>query len=222
VTRMNLQTVLGSLVGTSLYLLLAVWGWGDLQGFFSHPARIGLVIVTIALAVAACFSGSSGFSSGRREMTSNRWVIPALVILSLAIGWLAPHAERHDWWVIDGDAARYTGLELYLLGGIVRLIPVFELKNRFSAFVAIQEGHQLKTDGMYRFVRHPSYAGLLIGTVGWCLVFRSGIGFLIALGMFVPLIARIRAEEKFLHEEFGEEYSAYCRRTRWRLLPFVY
>jgi hypothetical protein len=67
---MNRQTVLGSLVGTSLYLLLAVWGWGDLQGFFSHPARVGLVIVTIAL--AACFSGSSGFSSGRREMTAKR------------------------------------------------------------------------------------------------------------------------------------------------------
>jgi protein-S-isoprenylcysteine O-methyltransferase Ste14 len=222
VERMNLQTVLASLITTSLYVLLAIWGWGDLRGFFSHPARSGLVIVTIALAVTACFSESSGFSSGRREMTSNRWVIFALIILAVAIGWLAPHADRRNWYAIDGDAVRYTGLALYLLGGAVRLIPVFELKNRFSAFVAVQEGHQLKTDGMYRLVRHPSYVGLLIATTGWCLVFRSSIGLLLTLGMLVPIIGRIRAEERFLHEEFGEEYAAYCTQTRWRLLPFVY
>jgi protein-S-isoprenylcysteine O-methyltransferase Ste14 len=222
VERMNLQTVLISLVITSLYLLLAIWGWGDLRGFFSHPARTGLAFVTIALAVAACFSQSSGFSSGRREMTSNRWVVFALIILALAIGWLAPHADRRNWWTIDGDAARYTGLALYFLGGVVRLIPVFELKNRFSAFVAVQEGHKLKTDGMYRVVRHPSYAGLLITTIGWCLVFRSSIGLLLTLGILVTIVGRIRAEERFLHEEFGEEYNAYRRQTRWRLLPFVY
>ena len=149
-------------------------------------------------------------------MTSNRWVIVALIVLSLAIAWLAPHADRRNWWTIDGDAARYTGLALYLLGGVVRLIPVFELKNRFSAFVAVQEGHQLKTDGMYRFVRHPSYAGLLISTVGLCLVFRSSIGLLLTLAMLVPIIARIRAEEAFLHEEFGSSSTVH----REKLLCF--
>jgi protein-S-isoprenylcysteine O-methyltransferase Ste14 len=222
VRKMKLQTVLTSLIGTSLYLLLAIWGWGDIGGFFVNPARVGLVIVTVALAAAACFSESSGFGSGRKELKSNRWVIAPLIVLSLAIGWLAPHADHHNWWTIDGDVVRYVGLALYLIGGVVRLIPVFELKNRFSAFVAVQEGHKLKTDGMYRLMRHPSYAGLLITTVGWCLVFRSSIGLLLTLAMLVPLIARIQAEERFLHEEFGEEHAAYCRQTRWRLLPFVY
>jgi protein-S-isoprenylcysteine O-methyltransferase Ste14 len=219
---MSLQTILVSLGSTLLYLLLAIWGWGDLQGFFSHPARICFVIVTAALAVAACFTESSGFGAGRREMTSNRWVIVVLIVLSLAISWLAPHGDRRNLWAIDGDAVRYAGLALYLLGGVIRLIPVFELKNRFSALVAVQEGHQLKTDGMYGVVRHPSYAGLLIATVGLCLVFRSGIGLLLTLGMLITLIERIRAEERFLHEEFGEEYAAFCGQTRWRLLPFVY
>ena len=218
---MNLQAVM-SLGVTLLYLLLALWGWGGLQGFFSSPARTGVVIVTIALAVASCFSKSSGFGSGRREMTSNRWVVYALIILGLAIGWLAPHSDRHNWWIVDGNIARYVGLAMYLVGGIVRLIPVFELKNRFSALIAVQEGHQLKTDGMYRLVRHPSYAGLIVSTAGWCLVFRSGIGLLLTLAILISIIARIRAEERFLREEFGEEHAAYCRQTPWRLLPFVY
>ena len=219
---MTLQTLITSLGTTCLYLLLAIWGWGNFQGFFSHPAWIGFVTVTIGLAVAACFTKSSGFSSGRREMTSNRWVVAVFIVLLLAIAWLPPHTDRLNWWTIDGNAVRYTGLTLYLLGGVIRLIPVFELKNRFSAWVAVQEGHQLKTDGMYRFVRHPSYAGLLISTVGFCLVFRSGIGLLLTLAMLVPLIARIHAEERFLHEVFGAEYAAYCKQTRWRLLPLVY
>jgi len=40
--------------------------------------------------------------------------------------------------------------------------------------------------------------------------------------MFVPIIARIRAEEDFLVREFGEQYRAYQERTRWRLFPFIY
>ncbi len=219
---MNLQTLLIAIGLSLLYLLLAICGWGDLQGFFSHPARIGLVIVTIALAVVACFSKSSGLSSGRREITSNRWVVFALIILGLAVSWLAPHAERRQWWIIDGDTVRYAGLAIYLLGGVIRLTPVFELKNRFSGLVAIQEGHQLKTDGIYRWVRHPSYVGLLIGSAGWSLVFCSGLGLLLTLTTLVPIVAHIRAEEELLQEEFGQEYTAYCSQTRWRLLPFVY
>jgi protein-S-isoprenylcysteine O-methyltransferase Ste14 len=40
--------------------------------------------------------------------------------------------------------------------------------------------------------------------------------------MYLPIIARIRAEEEFLVREFGQQYSAYQQRTRWRLFPFVY
>jgi hypothetical protein len=128
---MNFQTLFASLGGASLYIFLAIWGWGDLRGFFSHATRVGLVVVTIALAVAASFSGTSGFSSVRREMTSNRWVVIVLIVLGFSIGWLAPHTDSHNWWVIDGDAVQFTGLALYLFAGLLRLIPVFELKLIF-------------------------------------------------------------------------------------------
>lgn len=36
-----------------------------------------------------------------------------------------------------------------------------------------------------------------------------------------PLLARIRAEEKLLRDQFGTEYEAYCCRT-WRLIPGHY
>jgi protein-S-isoprenylcysteine O-methyltransferase Ste14 len=40
--------------------------------------------------------------------------------------------------------------------------------------------------------------------------------------MCVPIIARIRTEEEFLVQEFGDQYREYQQRTRWRLLPLIY
>jgi protein-S-isoprenylcysteine O-methyltransferase Ste14 len=57
--------------------------------------------------------------------------------------------------------------------------------------------------------------------LGWALVFRSIIGLLLTAAMFVPIIARVRAEEDFLMREFGGQYRAYQQRTRRRLLPFI-
>jgi len=87
--------------------------------------------------------------------------------------------------------------------------------------VAIQAGHRLETRGVYRVIRNPSYLGLLISSLGWVLAFRSGVGVLLVAMLLVPLLARIRAEERLLREHFGAEYEAYCSRT-WRLLPGIY
>jgi protein-S-isoprenylcysteine O-methyltransferase Ste14 len=62
---------------------------------------------------------------------------------------------------------------------------------------------------------------LLIGALGWGLVFRSWVGVVLALLNLIPLIARIRSEEELLRAHFGAEYEAYRART-WRLIPGIY
>ena len=106
-------------------------------------------------------------------------------------------------------------------GGVLRIFPVYVLKNRFSGLVAIQEGHKLETRGIYSVIRNPSYLGMLITSLGWALAFRSGVGELLAASLLIPLVARIRAEERLLREHFGAEYDAYVART-WRLMPGIY
>ena len=133
-----------------------------------------------------------------------------------------PHLDRLNRWTIDGDTVRYLGLIITAIGGFVRVATVFELGHRFSIFVTVQPDHRLKTDGFYRFVRHPSYLGALLVMTGWALVFRSVIGLLLTAAMCVPIIALIRAEEEFLVREFGEQYRSYQQHTRWRLLPLIY
>jgi protein-S-isoprenylcysteine O-methyltransferase Ste14 len=143
------------------------------------------------------------------------------MVLGLVLGWLPAYTDRLDIGAIDGDVARYLGLTLYLVGLALRLSPVFVLGRRFSGLVAIQPDHELVTDGFYRVIRHPSYLGLLLGQLGWVLVFRSAIGVLVTLLMIPPLVARMNSEEALLQSEFGQVYADYRRRT-WRLLPFLY
>ncbi len=85
----------------------------------------------------------------------------------------------------------------------------------------IQPGHTLVTSGVYGVIRHPSYLGLLVNSLGWVLAFRSGVGLLITALIIPPLVARIRSEETLLRSQFGAEYDAYRARTS-RLIPRLY
>jgi protein-S-isoprenylcysteine O-methyltransferase Ste14 len=209
-----------SVLGIVVYLGLAIAAFGGFAAFFAQPALVALAAITIALTAATLFT-EGNLSSGEREDRGNRWVIAAFAVLGLLSAWLPAYTDARDIWTIDGDAVRWLGVGLFALGGGLRLWPVFVLGRRFSGLVAIQPGHTLVTDGIYRIIRHPSYLGLLVGSLGWALAFRSGAGLLLAALMLVPTIGRIRAEEALLRSQFGAEYERYCARTS-RLVPGVY
>ena len=209
-------------IGASMaaFFGLAVLGAGGLTAFFSHPALTGLALVFVALGATAFLAGGN-MSSGEREDRFNRWVIPVFMALGLALAYLPAYTDRVDFWTIDGEVTRWVGVFLFAIGGTLRLWPVFVLGNRFSGLVAIQPGHQLVTIGIYSAIRHPSYLGLIISSLGWGLAFRSGVGVLLTLLLIVPIVGRIRAEENLLRTQFGTEYDAYRARTS-RLIPGLY
>jgi protein-S-isoprenylcysteine O-methyltransferase Ste14 len=202
------------------YLGLAILGWGGFAPFFSHPALLALTAVTFALTAVALLSAGN-LSAGEREDRGNRWVIAALGLISVVNAYLPAYTDRIGLWTLDGEPMRGLGVGLFAAGGALRIWPVFVLGSRFSGLVAIQPGHALVTDGIYAVIRHPSYLGLLVSSLGWVLAFRSGIGVLLTVLLLPPLLARIRAEERLLRSHFGSEYDSYCSRTS-RLIPGLY
>jgi protein-S-isoprenylcysteine O-methyltransferase Ste14 len=207
-------------IGSCVYAGLAVLGWGGFRPFFSHAALTALVVVLFVLSIVSFFAGGN-LSPGVREHRGNRWVIPVFGVIGFLNGYLPAYTDRMELWTIDGDAVRWLGVVLFAVGGALRIWPVFVLRHRFSGLVAIQPGHTLVTSGIYRVIRHPSYLGLLINSLGWSLAFRSGVGVLLTALLIPPLLARIGAEENLLHSEFGGEYDAYRSRTS-RLIPGIY
>jgi len=208
------------IIGTAAYLGLAILGWGGWTAFFAHPARIALAVVLFVLAGVSLVAGGN-LSRGLREDRGNRWVIGALALLGLLAAYLALYTDHKAFWILDGKTIRWLGVVLFAIGGALRIWPVFVLGPRFSGLVAIQPGHTLVTSGVYGGIRHPSYLGLLVNALGWGLAFRAGIGVLVTALMLPPLLARIRAEERLLRTQFGDEYGAYCARTS-RLIPGLY
>jgi protein-S-isoprenylcysteine O-methyltransferase Ste14 len=209
-----------ALLGSALYLGLAVAAWGSPADFFSRAPFVALGVVTALQAAAAVFTRGN-LSPGTREDRGNRWVIAAFGAIGLLIGYLPAYTDRLGFFTLDGEPVRWLGVLLFAAGGALRIWPVFVLGNRFSGLVAIQPGHTLVRDGIYGVVRHPSYLGLLINSLGWALTFRSGVGVVLTALLLVPLFARIRSEEALLRSQFGEQYAAYAARTS-RLIPGVY
>ncbi len=209
------------LLAAALQFGLGIWGWGGWTAFFAHPARQALAWVTIFFIVVAMFSGSSGLSSGQKEDKSDRWVLAAFMVIALSGAYLSAYTDRVGFWIIDGDAVRWFGVSICAVGSTLRLIPVFVLKDRFSGLVAIQAEHKLETRGIYGLIRNPSYLGMLVTAVGWALAFRSIVGLLLSLLLLIPMVPRIRSEERLLRQHFGKEYDDYFART-WRLVPWIY
>jgi protein-S-isoprenylcysteine O-methyltransferase Ste14 len=213
-------SMIAGLASVAAYLALAVAGMGGIAAFFAHPALTATAILMVLFTIAAVFAGGN-VSPGEREDRSNRWVLLPLVVIGLASAYVAPWTDRIGFWTIDDEAMRWLGVALLALGGTLRIAPVFILGNRFSGLVAIQPGHTLVTTGLYARIRHPSYLGLLVSALGWCLAFRSGVGVLLALLLVPPVIARMNSEEALLTSQFGAAYEAYRSRTS-RLVPGLY
>jgi protein-S-isoprenylcysteine O-methyltransferase Ste14 len=205
-------------VGAAAYLGLAVLGWGgDAASFFSHTPLVALAVELFVLTAVSFFAGGN-LSPGVREDRRNRWVLAAFAVIGLADAYLPAWTDRNDFWTLDGDIVRWLGVALFAAGGALRIWPVFVLGDRFSGLVAIQPGHTLATTGVYNTIRHPSYLGMLVNSLGWGLAFRSGVGALLTALIIPPLLGRIHAEERLLSEQFGDEYRAWCARTS-RLIP---
>jgi protein-S-isoprenylcysteine O-methyltransferase Ste14 len=203
-----------------VFVALTAVGWGGWTPLVAHPARATFVALVVVMTIVALASPVN-LSSGEREDVGNRRIFAPSVGGLFLLMWLMPFMDRRGLWTIDGDTVRYAGVVVFVVAGVLRIWPMFVLGQRFSGLVAIQPGHELETEGPYRYIRHPSYLGMMLGLVGWALVFRSSVG-LVGTVLGLPLLAdRIESEEALLASQFGSAYAEYRERT-WRLVPGFY
>jgi protein-S-isoprenylcysteine O-methyltransferase Ste14 len=115
----------------------------------------------------------------------------------------------------------YLGTALIPMGVLLRYIAIDQLGKFFVPEVVIQPGQRVIDTGVYRYVRHPSYTGILIALVGVGLASTNGLSlFILVVTGYSLLTYRMNIEEAALLRAFGDEYRDYMRRTK-RLIPFV-
>jgi len=114
------------------------------------------------------------------------------------------------------------GIALAIVGFIIRWTAIIQLGKMFTVDVAINNQHQLKTNGLYQIVRHPSYTGLMLIICGIAVCMSNYLACaVIIIPIFLALNYRINVEEKALLEAFGYDYEQY-RKTTARLIPGIY
>ncbi len=87
--------------------------------------------------------------------------------------------------------------------------------------LAFEHTTQLVTDGIYRYIRHPLYSSLLL--LDWGMFFKlpSWMGFALALGASLLLVAIARADEAECMDCFGTQYRLYMQNTRM-FIPYIF
>jgi len=114
------------------------------------------------------------------------------------------------------------GMILVFLGSVLFVWARRALRVHYSGHISIKQGQELVQQGPYRIIRHLAYMGYLLMAPGIALGYASLAG-LVAIFVFpLPsLLYRVKVEEKFLIEHFGEPYRRYAGRTR-RFLPGIW
>jgi protein-S-isoprenylcysteine O-methyltransferase Ste14 len=117
---------------------------------------------------------------------------------------------------------RIAAIALLVAGLAIRWTAIFTLGRSFSTNVAIHATQTVHKTGLFRWVRHPSYAGMLLIFTAIGLSQRNWVSLAIMLVFpTAALLYRIHVEEMALTEAFGEDYLEYSRVTR-RLVPGIY
>lgn len=116
-----------------------------------------------------------------------------------------------SWW---------SGLALIWTGAAVNRRAKRSLGRAYRTRVTVVPGHAVVTDGPYRLVRHPMYAGSCLICVGAALAVDAPSSALWVLPV-AALVRRIEVEEAVLSEALGPEYAEFQGR-RHRLVPGVW
>lgn len=225
--KLLLSYFLAFLASLFIFIGLPLLGWGilDLPRFFEPPARSAYIIIIFILQLfAVLYNPQVGRNQENRKsgVPQHKLDLFLIQMFSLAIVILAPFSDGHSIGALNiGDAGRYVGLILMIPGFLLMQAAEKYLDKQFSIQVTLQEDHKLIQNGPYRFIRHPRYLGILAFFLGISLTFRSLIGMLLIIALALVFVWRIYTEESLMHQEFGTEWEAYCRRS-WRIFPFIF
>ncbi len=177
------------------------------------------IVAGVVWVVAALFTKRTA----RAEPLSSRlvqfaWAVLAAILLSF----------RHLPWALLNVRViprsfflGYLGLALTVGGIAFALWARFYLGRNWSARVTVKEDHELIRTGPYSIVRNPIYTGFLVALAGTTIAVGE-IRAILALAIIsVGLHFKSKTEEKFMAEQFGEEYAAYRRKVK-SLIPYVW
>lgn len=114
----------------------------------------------------------------------------------------------------------WIGAALTVAGLLFSVWARVHLGRNWSGIVTVKQDHELITSGPYAIVRHPIYTGLLLAFIGSAIARGEWRGVVAVAITWWAFYAKMRREERFMCEQFGDAYQGYCERVP-ALVPFL-
>jgi len=173
------------------------------------------IISEIQLAARTTRGMDNTLDKGTRRLV---WRLSAI---GYNIAWI-PVIFNFGRLVVLGGWLTWVGVAIMIAGIIFRQYAIAYLGKFFTATIQIQKDHELIQTGPYRYIRHPSYLGILILSLGLGIAMANWISLILCIVFpAISLIQRIKFEEKELEQHFGKQYQDYRKNTR-RVIPFIF
>lgn len=152
----------------------------------------------------------------QKESITRRPSARSLLLVGAQLILLAGLLATGPWWPANPSARGLVAAGVAL--GLWALITMRWRHLRATPEPAA--GARLLTEGPYRWMRHPMYSATLLVVAGWLMGNARWSRGLMALGLLVVLVVKLRYEERLLVQHFPD-YPAYAARTR-RLVPWLW
>jgi protein-S-isoprenylcysteine O-methyltransferase Ste14 len=173
------------------------------------------IISEIRLAARTTRGTDNTLDKGTRRLV---WRLSAI---SYNMAWI-PVIFDFGRLIILGGWLTWVGVAIMIFGIVFRQYANSTLGKFFTATIQIKNDHELIQTGPYRYIRHPSYLGILIMTLGLGIALANWISLILCIVLpTIGLMQRIKFEEKELEQHFGNQYQDY-RKNTWRVIPYIY
>ena len=151
----------------------------------------------------------------------------SLALLWVAIGggvaagiWLSHAAQFADFGLTP--VTRGLAVAGFAAGLALRWWAILTLGKLFTVDVAIAADHRLVIRGPFRWMRHPSYTGMMLAFAALGVTFQNWLALAsLLIPIALALAYRIRIEETVLVAAFGDDYRRYALHTK-RLIPGLF
>jgi protein-S-isoprenylcysteine O-methyltransferase Ste14 len=111
--------------------------------------------------------------------------------------------------------------DIFVLIGYIMVFFVFKQNSYASRIVEVEKNQEVISTGLYSYVRHPMYTGIIIMYIPTSIALGSYWGLISMATIPIAMVLRLLNEEKVLSKELPG-YKDYCQKTKYRLIPFVW
>jgi protein-S-isoprenylcysteine O-methyltransferase Ste14 len=117
-------------------------------------------------------------------------------------------------------ALQLLGYVMAMAGLCIAALAAFNLGKNLTPLPHPRDGGLLVQTGLYRYVRHPIYCGVILLALAWLLIHPNQLILLYVVGLSIFFDLKTRKEEMWLTEKFPE-YTEYQKRVK-KLIPGLY